>query len=142
MALFYAMPSHEEGGKKLAALAGIGASVTEGSTAFTDASKWTLSIKNASKDVTPFGASGSWAINIPTINSWTAKITGFIDTSDTAQTNLFALIGTSVSLTLKVSSSHSFAGSGILTGIDPNVDAQNAETVDFSFTGTGSIVYS
>jgi predicted secreted protein len=125
----------------MAALAGIGAAVSEASTAFTDGSKWTLSIKNATKDVTPFGASGSWAINIPTINSWTAKITGFIDTSDTAQTNLFALIGQTVALTLKVDGTHNFAGSAILSGIDPSVDAQDAETVDFSFTGSGAVSY-
>jgi hypothetical protein len=125
----------------LTALAGIGASASA-PTGFSDSSKWTLSIKNATKDVTPFGASGSWAINIPTINSWTAKITGFIDSSDTAQTNLFGLIGTVVALTLKVDGTHSFAGSAILSGIDPSVDAQNAETVDFSFTGSGQIAYS
>lgn len=126
----------------MTALAGIGAAASEASTAFTDASKWTLSIKNATKDVTPFGAAGSWAINIPTINSWTAKVTGFIDTADTAQTNLFALIGTSVSVILKVSATHNFTGTAILSGIDPNVDAQSAETVDFSFTGSGAITYS
>lgn len=126
----------------MAALAGIGAACSEASTAFTDASKWTLSIKNATKDVTPFGASGNWAINIPTINSWTAKISAFIDSSDTAQANLFALIGTSLTVTLNVSGSHSFTGTAILSGIDPNVDAQNAETCDFSFTGSGSLSYS
>lgn len=126
----------------MAALAGIGASCTENSVSFTDASKWTLSIKNAAKDVTPLGASGSYAINIPTINSWTAKVSAFIDTADTAQTNLFALIGTVVPLALNVSGTpHGFSGSAILSGIDPNVDAQAAETVDFSFTGTGSIAY-
>lgn len=125
----------------MAALSGIGASCAENSVVFTDASKWTLSIKNATKDVTPFGASGSFAINIPTINSWTAKVTGFIDTSDTAQTNLFTAIGTTVPLSLKVDGTHAFTGSAILSGIDPSVDAQNAETVDFSFTGTGSIGY-
>jgi hypothetical protein len=36
----------------MAALAGIGASFTEASTAVNQASKWTLSIKNAQKDVT------------------------------------------------------------------------------------------
>lgn len=127
----------------MTALAGIGANCAEASTSFTDASKWTLSIKNATKDVTPFGASGNWAINIPTINSWTAKITGFIDTADTAQTNLFALIGQTVSITLNVSGTpHGFTGSAILSGIDPNVDAQSAETCDFSFTGSGAITYS
>src|SRR6266849_10832746 len=107
----------------MAALAGIGANCSEASTAFTDSSKWTLSIKNATKDVTPFGASGNWAINTPTINSWTAKISAFIDTADTAQTNLFALIGTTVAITLNVSGTpHGFTGSAILAGIDPNVD--------------------
>lgn len=126
----------------MSALAGIGASCLEASTAFTDASKWTLSLKGAVKDTTPFGASGNWQINIPTINSWTVKITAFIDPADTAQTNLFALLGTTVALTLKVNSSHSFAGSAILTGIDPSVDVQGAETCDFSFTGSGSLSYS
>ncbi|MGA8765248.1 MAG: hypothetical protein WB562_20440 [Candidatus Sulfotelmatobacter sp.] len=126
----------------MAALAGIGASCQEASTAFTDASKWTLSLKGAVKDVTPFGASGNWTINLATLKSWSGKISAFIDSSDTAQTNLFALIGSTVSMTFAVSGSHNFAGSAILTGIDPNVDAQNAESVDFSFTGTGAITYS
>lgn len=126
----------------MTALAGIGASCTEASTAFTDASKWTLSLKGAVKDVTPFGASGNWQINLATIKSWTGKITAFIDNSDTAQTNLFALIGTVVAMTFKVDGTHNFAGSAIVTGIDPSVDVQNAETVDISFTGTGAITYS
>jgi hypothetical protein len=126
----------------MAALSGIGAKASEAATAFTDASKWTLSIKNATKDVTPFGASGNFAINIPTINSWTAKVSAFIDTADTAQTNLFALIGTTVALALDVNGTpNGFTGSAILSGIDPNVDAQGAETVDFSFTGSGAITY-
>ncbi len=127
----------------MTALAGIGANCSEASTAFTDASKWTLSIKNATKDVTPFGASGSWQINIPTINSWTAKISAFIDTADTAQVNLFALIGTVVAVTLNISGTpHGFTGNAILAGIDPSVDAQAAETCDFSFTGSGALSYS
>jgi len=128
----------------LAALAGIGASVSEASTAFTDASKWTLNLKGATKDATPFGASGNWAINIATIKSWSAKISAFLDTADTAQTNLFALLNSTVSLTLNVGSTpaHNFSGSAILTGIDPNVDAQGVETVDFSFTGSGAVTYS
>jgi hypothetical protein len=81
--------------------------------------------------------------NIATIKSWTAKVTCFLDAADTAQTNLFALINSTVTLTLNVSGTpHGFTGSAILTGIDPNIDVQNVETVDFSFTGTGSITYS
>jgi len=127
----------------LAALAGIGASVSEAATAFTDTSKWTLSLKGATKDVTPFGASGNWAINLATIKSWTAKITAFIDTADTAQTNLYALLNSTVTVTFTIQSTpHAFTGSAILTGIDPSVDVQNAQTVDFSFTGTGACTYS
>lgn len=127
----------------MTALAGIGAACTEASTAFTDASKWTLSLKGATKDVTPFGASGNWTVNLATLKSWTGKITAFLDTSDTAQTNLFALLNSTVSMTFTVvNTPHAFTGSAILTGIDPSADAQSAETVDFSFTGTGAITYS
>lgn len=127
----------------MAALAGIGASVTEAATAFTDASKWDLNIKGATKDATPFGASGNWAINIATVKSWTGKITAFLDTADTAQTNLFALINSTVSVTFTVQSTpHAFTGSAILTGIDPSVDVQGVETVVFSFTGSGALTYS
>ena len=127
----------------MAALAGIGASVTEASQAFSDASKWVLSLKGATKDVTPFGATGNWAVNLATIKSWTCKITAFLDTADSAQTALFAALNTTVTVTLTVQSTpHAFTGSAILTGIDPNVDAQAAQTVDFSFTGTGACTYS
>lgn len=127
----------------MTALAGVGASVQEASTSFTNASKWTLSLKGATKDVTPFGAPGSWTINIGTLKSWSGKISAFLDPTDTAQSNLFALLLGTVSLTLNVSGTpHGFSGSAILSGIDPNVDVQNAETVDFSFTGTGAITYS
>lgn len=127
----------------MTALAGVGGSVTEGATTFTNASKWTLSLKGAVKDVTPFGASGSWTINLATLKSWSGKITCFLDTTDTAQTNLFALLNSTVSMTFTIQSTpHAFAGSGILTGIDPSVDVQGAETVDFSFTGTGACTYS
>lgn len=127
----------------MAALAGIGASVTEAAQAFSDASKWTLSLKGATKDATPFGASGSWAINVATIKSWTAKVTAFMDTADTAQTVLFAALNNTVSMTFTIQSTpHAFTGSAILSGIDPNVDVQGVESVDFSFTGTGALTYS
>lgn len=125
----------------MAALAGIGASVTEASTAFTDASKWTLSLKGATKDVTPFNATGSWAVNLATLKSWTCKVTAFVDPNDTAQTSLFALLNGTVTLALAISGTHNFSGSAILTGIDPNIDVQNAQTADFSFTGTGPITF-
>lgn len=127
----------------MTALAGIGASCSEASTAFTQASKWSLSLKGAVKDVTPMGATGSWTINIGTLKSWSGKITAFLDTADTAQTNLLALLLGTLAITLNVSNTpHGFTGTIILSGIDATVDAQNAETVDYSFTGTGPCVYS
>ncbi len=126
----------------MAAFAGVGASVKEGTTTFTNSNKWTLSVKNATKDVTPIGAPGSWAIYLGTLNSWTVKISGWFDTADTAQTNLLALVGQSVALTLNVNGTpNGFTGSAILNGIDPNIDAQNPETVDFSFQGSGPIAF-
>lgn len=127
----------------MAAIAGVGASVLEASTAFTNASKWMLNIKGATKDVTPFGASGNWTINIATLKSWSGTISAFLDTADTAQTNLFALIGSTLASTFNVGvSSHGFTGNIILTEIDPTADVQNAETVDFKFVGTGPCTYS
>jgi hypothetical protein len=125
----------------MAAFAGIGASASASSVVINEASKWTLSMKNATKDATPFGATGNWAVNVPTINSWTAKITAFIDSADTEQVTLFNALGTTVPITLTVGNTHAFSGSAILSGIDPNVDAQNVETVDLSFTGTGAVTY-
>jgi predicted secreted protein len=128
----------------MTAFAGIGAQVTEGTTAFTEGSKWTLTTKGNTKDVTPFQASGNWSVYLATIKSWTAKITAFIDASDTAQTNLFSLLGSTVALSLNVvvaGTPHGFTGSGIVTGFAPNVDVQNAETIDFDFQGTGPITW-
>lgn len=127
----------------MTALAGVGGSVSEASTAFTNASKWTLNLKGAVKDVTPFGASGNWTINLATLKSWSGTITAFLDPSDTAQTNLFGLLGSSVTLTLNVSGTpHGFSGTAFITEVDPNVDVQNAETVDLKFTGSGACTYS
>ena len=127
----------------MTALAGVGASVTEASTSFTNASKWVLNLKGAVKDVTPFGASGNWTINLATLKSWSGTITAFLDPSDTAQTNIFGLLNSTLTMTLNVNSTpHGFTGSVIITEIDPNIDVQNAETVDIKFTGTGSCTYS
>lgn len=126
----------------MAALAGIGASVQEGSNTFTNASKWTLNLKGATKDVTPFGATGNWAVNLSTLKSWSGTISAFTDPNDAAQTALFALLGSTVTGTFNIANTpHGFSGSFILTEIDPNADVQNAQTVDFKFTGTGACTY-
>lgn len=127
----------------MTALAGIGGSFTEGSTTVSSGNKWTLDIKQAVKDVTTFGATGNWALNIPTLKSWTGKLSVFFDPSDAGLTNLLGLIGSTVALVLNVSGTpHGFSGNAIITEIAPSVDVQGAITADISFTGTGAVAYS
>jgi hypothetical protein len=124
----------------MVAFAGVGASLKNGAVTFNNASKWELDIKCDTKDVTPIGADGAWAVYIGTLNRWTAKITGWLDMADTAQTNLLTLVGQSVPLTLNVDGvPNGFTGSAILNDIAPNVDAQNPESCVYSFQGSGPI---
>lgn len=126
----------------MTAFCGVGASVKEATTAFTNSSKWTLSVKNATKDVTPIGAPGSWAVYLGTLNSWTCKISCWLDEADAAQAALLATMGTTIPLTLNVNGvPNGFTGSAIFNGIDPSVDAQSPETVDFSFQGSGPLTF-
>lgn len=128
----------------MSAIAGINAAVSEAGTAFSEGSKWQLATKGDTKDVTPFGATGNWAMFLATIKSWTSKVTAFVDASDTAQTNMFGLVGSTVVLSMNVVTTgtpHGFTGSGILTGWTSNVDVQQAETIDFNFQGTGPVTW-
>ena len=128
----------------MAVVAGVGGQVLNGVNVVANVGVWTLSIKGATVKATPFGASGSWDINVATIKSWTAKVSGWLDAADTnSQVVWLGGINNTYSITLStISGSHQFVGSGILTGIDPKADSQQLVTVDYSFTGTGSIVYS
>lgn len=124
----------------MTAFAGVGASLKNGAVAFNNASKWELDIKTDTKDVTPIGADGAWAVYIGTLNRWTAKITGWLDTGDAPQASLLALVGQTVPLTLNVNGvPNGFVGDAILNEIAPNVDAQNPESCVYSFQGSGPI---
>lgn len=71
-------------------------------------------------------------------------MTAFVDASDTAQTNMFGLLGSTVVLSMNIvvaGTPHGFAGSGILSGFAPSVDVQNPETIDFNFQGTGPVTW-
>lgn len=128
----------------MSALAGIGAAVSEAGTNFSEGSKWTLTTKGDTKDVTPFQATGNWAVFLATIKSWTSKVTAFVDASDTAQTNMFGLLGSTVVLSMNIvvaGTPHGFSGSGILNGFVPSVDVQSPETIDFTFQGTGPVTW-
>src|SRR6266702_3476465 len=128
----------------MSALAGIGAAVSEAGTTFSEGSKWTLTTKGGTKDVTPFQATGNWAQFLATVKSWTSKVTAFVDASDTAQTNMFGLLGSTVVLSMNVvvaGTPHGFSGSGVLSRFAPTVDVQNAETIDFDFQGTGPVTW-
>jgi hypothetical protein len=124
----------------MTAFAGVGASLKNGAVTFNNASKWELDIKTDTKDVTPIGATGAWAVYLGTLNRWTAKITGWLDTGDTAQANLLELVGQTVPLTLNVNGTpNGFTGDAILNEIAPNIDAQNPESCVYSFQGSGPI---
>ncbi len=128
----------------MSALAGIGAAVSEAGTTFSQGAIWTLTSTGATKDVTPFQAPGNWAEFIATLKSWKSKVTAWVDASDTAQTNMFGLLGSTVVLSMNVvvaGTPHGFAGSGIVTGWAPTADVQNAEKIDFDFQGTGPVAW-
>lgn len=128
----------------MSAIAGINAAVAASGVTFNEGSKWTLTSKGDTKDVTPFQASNNWAVFLATIKSWTSKITAFVDASDTAQTNMFGLLGSTVALSMNVITTgtpHGFVGSAILTGWSPSADVQNPETIDFNWQGTGPVTW-
>jgi hypothetical protein len=128
----------------MSAIAGINAAVAASGVTVSEGNKWTLTTKGDTKDVTPFGATGNWAVFLATVKSWTSKVTAFVDASDTAQTNMFGLVGSTVALSMNVTTvgtPHGFTGSAILTGWTPSVDVQQAETIDFNWQGTGPVTW-
>ena len=126
----------------MAVVAGVGGLVKSGGTTVGNVGVWTLSIKGATVKATPFGAAGSWDINVATIKSWTAKVSGWLDSADAEQPTLLAGINNTYTLELDtIAGTHNFSGSAILTGIDPKADSQQLVTVDYSWTGTGAITY-
>lgn len=125
-------------------LAGVTANVKTGATAIANMDVWTLSAKSAIKDTTPFQATGQYAQNTATIKSWTVKIDGRLDATDTTgQVALINGLGSTFPLELDIdaAATHKWTGNAILTGIDPKADAKDVNTVSYSFDGSGVITF-
>lgn len=121
---------------------GVGGSITVGGATVANVDVWDLPQKGAIKETTAFGATGSWTTQTPTLKSWTAKVKGRTDPSDsTGQALLFAGLNTSFALVFKVDSSHNWAGNGYLTQIHPVTDVNNTANIEFDFTGNGVLTY-
>ncbi len=122
--------------------AGVGGSITVGSTVAANLDKWQVTQKAMMKDTTSFGASGSWQTNTTTIKEWTAKADGRIDPSDTnGQLVLINGLGTTVTMKFSVDGTHYWSGSAIVAQIDPKADANDVVTVQYTFTGNGALSF-
>lgn len=123
---------------------GMGASCKEASTSFTQASKWQINAKAATKDVTVMGAAGGWGINAATIKSFSGSVDAFFDNSDTAQTNMVGLLGQTVSMEFDTGdSTHKFTGTCLITEFDPVADVQDIIKCTYKFiNGSGALAYS
>jgi hypothetical protein len=123
-------------------LAGVGGAVKAGAVTLANVGTWTISIKGAIAKTTSFGAAGAWETNTATIKSWSAKFDGRTDPGDTTgQVALFNGIGSTFAMEFDIDGTHHWAGSAIMTGLDPKADATGMNECSFSVDGTGSIVY-
>ena len=125
-------------------LAGIGGMITSATVTVANLQKWSLSIKADKKDTTAFQATGDWMTQLPTIKSWTASAEGNLDPTDTTgQVALLNGLGNTFAVTFNTDPTlHKWAGSAILTGIDPAADATGLVTIKFAFEGSGAIAWS
>lgn len=128
----------------MATIAGVAGSVKNGANTVANLNSWTVSAKGNTAKTTVFGTSGQYETEIATVKNWTAKADGFLDSSDTNGQLAFinGLNGTFTVNFLTGDSTHQWAGTAILTGIDPKVDATGVNTVSFSFNGSGALTFS
>jgi hypothetical protein len=123
-------------------LAGVGGAVKAGAATLANVGNWSVSIKGGIAKTTSFGATGAWETNASTIKSWSAKFDGRTDPADTTgQVTLFNGIGSTLSMEFDIDGTHHWAGSAILTGIEPKADATGMNEVSFAVDGTGALSY-
>lgn len=128
----------------MAIVAGIGGSIKSGANTVANLNTWTLSLKGNVTKTTVFGSSGQWETSVATTRGWTVKADGYLDSSDT-NGQLAFINGLNSTFTLNLltgDSTHQWAGTAILTGIDPKADVGGVDTVSFSFDGTGAATFS
>src|SRR5579859_7193724 len=105
---------------------GVGGSIKNGANTVANVDIWDLPQKAATKDTTAFGATGSYQTNTMTLKSWTAKVSGRVDPSDTnGQLAFINGLGSTFTLTFLVDGTHNWSGTGILIGCHPKSDVNN-----------------
>jgi predicted secreted protein len=129
----------------MAAIVGYGGSVKIGANTAANIKQWELPLAADKYEVTPMNISApGWKTYLPGLTGAEAKIDVFFDTSDTnGQVALQNAIlnGTSVSLTLAVSSSHNYAGTAFVTGLDVKVPVNGPVEASLTCIFSGAITY-
>lgn len=121
---------------------GVGGGVKNSSALVANINNWALNIKADTVDTIAFGSAGGWNTKISTFKDWSCTFDGKTDPSDTAgQVALINGLGNTFTLQFDIDSTHHWAGSGILTGVNPKSDASGMNEISFSAEGTGAITY-
>lgn len=123
-------------------ISGIGGLVKNGANVIANLDVWAIAMKSLTKEVTPFQADGSWQVNIATLKTWTVKLNGRLDPEDTAgQVAFLNGLGSTFTIRLESSSTRYWSGTGIVIGLDPKVNVNDAQLIEFDLMGTGPLVF-
>jgi predicted secreted protein len=131
----------------MTAIAGkVGKVVISSSTFVAEIKNWKVNAKAGTADVTPFntGNDAAWKAFVATLKEWSGSFEGNLDLTDTnGQYALFNtyLGGSSLTVKLYIDGTKYLSGSAIITGVDMAADVGDAETVTFTFQGTGGLTY-
>lgn len=93
---------------------------------------WSLTYSGEVVDTTKYSDSGKRTF-IGTVSTWSATVSGFFDTANTA------VPLDSASLTLTVTSGETYAGTAIMTGMNPGSTVDGVTTCEWTFQGTGTL---
>lgn len=120
--------------------AGVGSKVQVNGVDVQNIDVWTVTPKGQNKDTTPFGASGSWQVNTPTIKEWDAKWDGRLDPSDT-NGQLVILNGLNNTFTIRmyIDSVWYWIGTAIYNGSPHKSNANDVVTTSYGWQGTGPL---
>lgn len=121
---------------------GVGGNVKMGANAVLNLGNWSVSAKANTSDTTSFQSPGGWGTKAATIKEWSGKSDGRTDPTDTTgQVALFNGLGNTFAVEFDIDGTHHWAGSAILTGIDPKADATGMNEASFSWDGTGPLTF-
>jgi hypothetical protein len=113
----------------MASVAGKNGSVSfTGLTAGTKA--WNLTYSGEVVDTTKYSDQPTRTF-LGTVTTWSASVTGFFDTANTA------VPLDSATLTLTVTTGETYAGTAIMTGMNPGSTVDGVTTCDWTFQGSG-----